>query len=372
MSSRQPDSTLHERLCSSPADRYSLQAPAIAPLPVLHPDPHPPLFIRSPQSLTIAARREGYCTVRLHFANYTYRYRPGWRARVDHNGPGWRGPADRPAQGSGERGGLLYDLASTSEYDGMGVCRPQVSSAVERRRAEHRRADAYDEVYPHITSLLHPSKSPTSLPITPTILLLLLLPPSLLLPLIPDYLIPYLLLPMGWGPPLAFHPNLSDHISAIPQLAVFRRWQARATRAMLTDALSDELGRATISEVEVWENERLDPAVAGKPTAPGSVPPGSWGQRHLRAGERLPWLKIRNEECIWADEPETGLEQAANGETSKKDKGKIQELKDGWRWIPGEDWRVDMAGTWSAVGVDAGELSSMQRDIRVLVCTEHR
>lgn len=27
-------------------------------------------------------------------------------------------------------------------------------------------------------------------------------------------------------------------------------------------------------------------------------------------------------------------------------------LEPGWEWIPGEDWRIDWGGSWSAVGVD--------------------
>lgn len=27
-------------------------------------------------------------------------------------------------------------------------------------------------------------------------------------------------------------------------------------------------------------------------------------------------------------------------------------LEPGWEWIPGDDWRIDWGGSWSAVGVD--------------------
>ncbi len=30
-------------------------------------------------------------------------------------------------------------------------------------------------------------------------------------------------------------------------------------------------------------------------------------------------------------------------------------LTKGWSFVPGEEWRVDLAGQWSPVGVDEGE-----------------
>jgi hypothetical protein len=126
------------------------------------------------------------------------------------------------------------------------------------------------------------------------------------------------------------------------------------TRLMLTDSLPDDLGRATIAEVEVWENERLDPAVSTAKAVPGNVlPAGSWSQRFLRAGERMPWVKIRGERSIWATEDNEGESEAADKAGP--------ELKQGWSWIPGEDWRVDVSGLWSDVGVDAGKFNFYRR-----------
>lgn len=216
--------------------------------------------------------------------------------------------------------------------------------------ADISRSDAYEDVQGIITATLTPSKSPTSLPLTPTHLILAILPPSLLLPLIPVYLIPYLLLPIGWAPPLAFHPNLAPFLSSLPALPVVRRAQAMITRLMLTDSLPDDLGRAFIAEVEVWENERLDPAVSTAKAVSGNVlPTGSWSQRFLRAGERMPWVKIRGEGSVWGFEDN----EAESGGAEKAG----PELKQGWSWIPGEEWRVDVSGLWSDVGVDAGKFN---------------
>lgn len=28
-------------------------------------------------------------------------------------------------------------------------------------------------------------------------------------------------------------------------------------------------------------------------------------------------------------------------------------LEPGWEWVPGDDWRIDWGGSWSAIGVDS-------------------
>jgi hypothetical protein len=162
---------------------------------------------------------------------------------------------------------------------------------------------------------------------------------------------PYLLLPLGYVPPLLFHPNFTPLFLSLPRNPVYLRARAYLERLSLTDALPDDIGRQPIAQVEVWENERLDPAVAAKPPA-GPLPAGSWSSRHLRAGERAPWVKVRaNDDSLWLDE-------------GKEDKVKEGEkmalaLKDGWEFVPGEEWRVDVCGLWEASGTDSGELHSM-------------
>lgn len=146
----------------------------------------------------------------------------------------------------------------------------------------------------------------------------------------------------------------------------------------LTDQLTDELGRKTVGRVEVWENERLDPGVASKKEAPGRE---GWSSKHLRAGERKPWIKVRGEGALWL--PEEGESSAMQrdgqggsastdgseyrGREGDKDKeGKDREgqkemglaLNAGWSWIPGEEWRVDVGGLWALSTPGTGDSAS--------------
>ena len=79
------------------------------------------------------------------------------------------------------------------------------------------------------------------------------------------------------------------------------RLRAKLEDAALTDALDDRTGRRPIGRVEVWENERLDPAVSAKPPS-GALPTGAWSSRHLRAAERAPWIKVKSTGSLWLDE----------------------------------------------------------------------
>ncbi|WVQ97954.1 hypothetical protein IAU59_005074 [Kwoniella sp. CBS 9459] len=230
-------------------------------------------------------------------------------------------------------------------------------------------SDGYDYIAPRLASLQSPNPptSTLSLPITPTHLMLLLLPPTLLLPLTPVQLIPYLLLPFGVAPPLLFHPNLTPSILSLPSHPLVRRFRAILENLMLDDRLSDEIGRKVVGKVEVWENERLDPKIASSSSNSGSapvvLPVGSWGSKHLRPSDRSPWVKVPSEESKWKSTTD-GLPSSASSNASAnasasgddkdgKDVKMVLALKDGWEWIPGEDWRVDASGLWSDVGVDA-------------------
>lgn len=199
-------------------------------------------------------------------------------------------------------------------------------------------ADGFDAVIPYLALIDGRDTSPTSFPLRPTHVVLLLIPPTLLLPLTPAWAIAYLLVPVGIVPPLLFHPNLITAIEAFPRSRLALRVRAKAEDYALSDTLSDELGSRRLARVQVWENERLDPAVAAK--SPQTSPPGCWSARFLRAGERAPWVKIRDG-SLWAEE-------------DKPDDGPmVLALQDGWTFIPGEDWRVDVCGLWSETGTDA-------------------
>lgn len=214
-------------------------------------------------------------------------------------------------------------------------------------------ADAFDAVTPYIALVGGKDTSPTSFPLTPTTVILALIPPTLLVPLTPAWAIKYLMLPMGILPPLAFHPNFIAAIEALPRSRRALQTRALLENAVLTDGLSDDLGRRPLDRVQVWENERLDPSVAIKAsTAP--PPPGSWSVRFLRAGERAPWVKVRSGDSAWAAE-----------EVGDDGPNMVLGLKDHWEFVPGEDWRVDVCGLWSDVGTDAGEFREASAARRV-------
>ncbi|WWD22096.1 hypothetical protein CI109_106585 [Kwoniella shandongensis] len=240
-------------------------------------------------------------------------------------------------------------------------------------------SDAYDYVAPRLTSLQspNPSPSPLALPITHTHLILLLLPPTLFLPLTPSQFIPYLLLPLGLVPPLIFHPNLTPTLLALPTHPLIRNGRAMLEGWLMSDRLSDEIGRKRISRVEVWENERLDPKIAALSTTSTTsvsssssstdkasqgapiIPPGSWSARFLRPSDRPPWVKVATQGNKWKSVednlPSTTSESTTGGGGGgerEAEAKRVLALKEGWEWVPGEDWRVDGAGLWSDVGVD--------------------
>lgn len=269
----------------------------------------------------------------------------------------------------------------------------------------HFSSDIYDYVSPRLSTLIGTSStfaattsSPFSFPLTPTHLILILLPPSLFLPILPGFLIPYLLLPIGILPPLFFHPNLSPLIFSMPRNPKLLRLRALMEDLAMTDALPDELGQRQIGRVEVWENERLDPTVASKTPSSlvgtssaasgSSISGGAWSARFLRAGERAAWVKvltpsetdvcfsdiwfnrsirnIKGKETLWKVANEGGLvDMRDHSLRSTTDKGKdgdrdgeakiILALKDGWDFIPQEDWKIDVCGLWSDVGCDEGK-----------------
>jgi hypothetical protein len=118
----------------------------------------------------------------------------------------------------------------------------------------------------------------------------------------------------------------------------------------MIDNLDDTMGRKEISQVEVWENERLDPAVAAKPVTTPSV----WGSRFLRSGERAPWVKVYGEGSKW--KPLGPGQPAAPVAEEKGEEGSevVLALKDTWAFLPSEGWRVDVCGLWSVPGSDQG------------------
>ncbi|KIR57648.1 hypothetical protein I314_06543 [Cryptococcus bacillisporus CA1873] len=216
-------------------------------------------------------------------------------------------------------------------------------------------SDGYDYLAPILSNLQSPNtSSPTSFPLTHTHIILLLLLPTLFLPLTPSWLIPYVILPLGLLPPLAFHPNLTPWLLSLPRHPSIRKTRSVLEKWVLTDKLPDKYSGSKISQVYVWENERLDPKLASSSaSSTGPVPPTSWSARFLRQGDRRAWIKIADvaegEECLWKSVDDTDL---PNGDDESEVEAKVLALKDGWEWLP-EDWKVDVNGLWSENGVDA-------------------
>ncbi|WWC67825.1 uncharacterized protein I206_101742 [Kwoniella pini CBS 10737] len=240
-------------------------------------------------------------------------------------------------------------------------------------------SDGYDYLAPKLSNLQNTNSvnSPTNLPINLTHIILFLLPPTILLPLTPSFIIPYLLLPLGILPPLSFHPNLTSTIYSIPSHSYIKRIKFYLEILMMNDKLSDEIGNKQISNVQVWENQRLDPKLSINNISTSSstslnssnnnlnssgigiIPIGSWSLKHLRASDKSPWVKVdlggfKSQENKWKSIEDTPLPTSIN--ENEKDGGQkaklILALKEGWDWVPGEDWRIDVRGEWSESGVD--------------------
>lgn len=215
------------------------------------------------------------------------------------------------------------------------------------------RSDAYDYLAPKLTVLNKPASSSTTFPITTTHLVLALLPPSLLLPLLPGWAISYLILSIGLAPPLFFHPNLTPAVLALPRHPALLRLRSKLERLVMIDSLDDTMGRKEISQVEVWENERLDPSVAAKPLSTPSV----WGSRFLRSGERAPWVKVYGETSKWKPLGQ-GVSAVPSEHKGEEGSDVVLALESGWAFLPSESWRVDTGGLWSVSGSDQGKTPS--------------
>ncbi|SPO24493.1 related to PEX29 - peroxisomal integral membrane peroxin [Ustilago trichophora] len=108
------------------------------------------------------------------------------------------------------------------------------------------------------------------------------------------------------------------------------------------DRLDDYVWERGWRNVEVFENERYLPT---KRAASSSGVVGGWSAHNLRIGERMPWTK--GPDGWSSDEVEV-----LPGHKIDISRQVAMKLEPGWEWIPGDDWRIDWGGSWSAVGVD--------------------
>lgn len=207
-------------------------------------------------------------------------------------------------------------------------------------------ADTVDALTPIFAYIGGQSTSPTTFPLAPAHIVLALLPASIALPLVPTWIFPFVLLPVGIVPPLLFHPNLVEYLGRIPHARALRIGRYYLEDAVLTDCLTDDVGSKRIARVQVVENERLDPSVASKNSGNTS---NGWSSRFLRTGERLPWVKIR-ESSAWA------REDLSNNNADAAEEGKpVLALEKGWKFVPNEEWRVDVSALWSEAEPDSSE-----------------
>ncbi|GAC97550.1 hypothetical protein PHSY_005136 [Pseudozyma hubeiensis SY62] len=108
------------------------------------------------------------------------------------------------------------------------------------------------------------------------------------------------------------------------------------------DRLDDFVWEKGWRNVEMFENERF---VGGKRAASSSGVVGGWSGHNLRMGERLPWTKGPDG---WSSD-EVEVLPGSRIDVSRQ---VAMKLEPGWEWIPGDDWRIDWGGSWSAVGTD--------------------
>ncbi|KAI0051418.1 hypothetical protein FA95DRAFT_1602669 [Auriscalpium vulgare] len=189
-------------------------------------------------------------------------------------------------------------------------------------------ADASDAIYPLILHLTY------STPYTPHILTMVLATTIVSLPLLPLIPLRPLFLVVGLSPFIATHPftrrSLPILLSALP----LRRWQARVSRVIDDDRLTDRHWRRAFREVELFENERWTGG------AVGDAQGGTWSKGSLKVGERVGWTRSRDG---WS-----GLSADGSGDVSNL----TFALEPNWAFVETEDWRVDIEAEWSAVGAD--------------------
>lgn len=119
------------------------------------------------------------------------------------------------------------------------------------------------------------------------------------------------------------------------------------------DRLDDQVWENGFKDIEMWENERWysDSLVGKSNPKAGAGTTGNdgknWSSHNLNYGERKPWTKGSDG---WSSE-----ELEVTGYSLDISKQVATALEPGWRWVEGDDWRIDWIGNWSSVGVDDGE-----------------
>ncbi|KAJ7591018.1 integral peroxisomal membrane peroxin-domain-containing protein [Mycena floridula] len=142
-------------------------------------------------------------------------------------------------------------------------------------------------------------------------------------------------------------PRLST--SSIP----FTAWKSMAQYVVDNNNLSDICWNSEIREVELFENERLDPAVAKEEVKDDTTVSGhsrtrsnaerlhkSWSKTHLRPLERTAWTRGRD-----------GWSGVGPGSTVSSNL--TFSLPPDWYFVETEDWHVDVEASWASCGGDS-------------------
>ncbi|KAJ3926058.1 MAG: integral peroxisomal membrane peroxin-domain-containing protein [Lentinula lateritia] len=212
-------------------------------------------------------------------------------------------------------------------------------------------ADIHTAITPYLSHLsLSPNdpqiskpKSPYTLPI----LTVLILTFPILVFLVTSTIFPARLVCFvcGVGPVLFLNPQLRRWTSDTINLLTYLQSSLPDTRILDDNNLSDDVWISEMREVELWENERLDPGITAIPaTFFGTAPPsnGGWSKIHLKSNDRAPWTRGRDG---WSGVPGSGGD--SDGTVSSN---LTFSLAPNWEFVPTEDWRADLVGDWIREG----------------------
>ncbi|KAJ3856482.1 integral peroxisomal membrane peroxin-domain-containing protein [Lentinula lateritia] len=136
-------------------------------------------------------------------------------------------------------------------------------------------------------------------------------------------------------------------IIILPISPIIRRLSFRLFRRILDDNnLSDDVWISEMREVELWENERLDPGITAISVSTffGTAPPsnGGWSKIHLKSNDRAPWTRGRDG---WS-----GVAGSGGDSDGTVSSNLTFSLAPNWEFVLTEDWRADLVGDWIREG----------------------
>ncbi|KAJ3918603.1 integral peroxisomal membrane peroxin-domain-containing protein [Lentinula edodes] len=124
-----------------------------------------------------------------------------------------------------------------------------------------------------------------------------------------------------------------------------KRVKMRFQRILDDNNLSNDVWISEMREVELWENERLDPGITAiSATFFGTAPPsnGGWSKIHLKSNDRAPWTRGRDG---WS-----GVAGSGGDSDGTVSSNLTFSLAPNWEFVPTEDWRADLVGDWIREG----------------------